>query len=69
MTSKEMLNQFRMVMIERIKEGVKSIYLNKMVENYQRGIERSTARLNDLRDAFSRRDTLTLDELTAIANS
>ena len=29
MTSKEMLNQVRMVMIERIKEGVKSIYLNK----------------------------------------
>lgn len=29
MTSKEMLNQVRMVMIERIKTGVKSIYLNK----------------------------------------
>lgn len=29
MTSKEMLDQVRMVMIERIKEGVKSIYLNK----------------------------------------
>lgn len=29
MTSKEMLNQDRMVMIERIKTGVKSIYLNK----------------------------------------
>lgn len=29
MTSKEMLNQIRMVMIERIKAGVKSIYLNK----------------------------------------
>ena len=29
MTSKEMLNQVRMVMIEKIKEGVKSIYLNK----------------------------------------
>ena len=29
MTSKEMLNQVRMVMIERIKAGVKSIYLNK----------------------------------------
>lgn len=29
MTSKEMANQVRMVMIERIKEGVKSIYLNK----------------------------------------
>ena len=29
MTSKEMLNQVKMVMIERIKEGVKSIYLNK----------------------------------------
>jgi hypothetical protein len=29
MTSKEMLNQVRMVMIERIKDGVKSIYLNK----------------------------------------
>jgi hypothetical protein len=43
--------------------------LNKMVENYQRGIERSTARLNNLQDAFDKRDTLTLDELTAIANS
>ena len=29
MTSKEMLNQVRMVMIERIKTGVKSIYINK----------------------------------------
>jgi hypothetical protein len=29
MTSKEMLNQAKMVMIERIKAGVKSIYLNK----------------------------------------
>ena len=29
MTSKEMLNQVIMVMIERIKTGVKSIYLNK----------------------------------------
>ena len=29
MTSKEMANQVRMVMIERIKTGVKSIYLNK----------------------------------------
>lgn len=29
MTSKEMINQVRMVMIEKIKEGVKSIYLNK----------------------------------------
>lgn len=29
MTSKEMLDQVRMVMIERIKAGVKSIYLNK----------------------------------------
>lgn len=29
MTSKEMLNQVRMVMIEKIKEGVKSIYLNE----------------------------------------
>lgn len=29
MTSKEMLNQVRMVMIERIKTSVKSIYLNK----------------------------------------
>ena len=29
MTSKEMLNQVRMVMIERIKAGIKSIYLNK----------------------------------------
>lgn len=43
--------------------------LNKMVENYQKGIERSTARLNNLRDALSRKDTLTLDELIAIANS
>lgn len=43
--------------------------LNKTIDNYQRGIERSTARLNDLQDAFSRRDTLTLDELIAIANS
>ena len=43
--------------------------LNKMAENYQRGIDRSSARLNNLQDAFSRRDTLTLDELTAIANS
>lgn len=29
MTSKEMLNQVRMAMIEKIKKGVKSIYLNK----------------------------------------
>ena len=29
MTSKEMINQVKMVMIERIKTGVKSIYLNK----------------------------------------
>ena len=29
MTSQEMLNQIRMVMVERIKAGVKSIYLNK----------------------------------------
>lgn len=29
MTSKEMLNQIRMVMVDRIKTGVKSIYLNK----------------------------------------
>lgn len=29
MTSKEMLNQVKMVMIARIKAGVKSIYLNK----------------------------------------
>ena len=43
--------------------------LNQMVENYQNGIERSTERLNNLQDAFSRRDTLTLDELIAIANS
>lgn len=43
--------------------------LNKMVENYRNGIERSTARLNDLRDAFDKRDTLTIDELIAIANS
>lgn len=43
--------------------------LNKMVENYQRGIERSTARLNNLQDAFIRRNTLTIVELMAIANS
>lgn len=43
--------------------------LNKMVENYQRGIERSTARLNNLQDAFIRRNTLTIDEMIAIANS
>lgn len=43
--------------------------LNKMVENYQNGIERSTARLNNLQDAFDKRDTLTIDELIAIANS
>ena len=43
--------------------------LNKTIENYQRGIDRSTARLNDLRDAYDKRDTLTIDELTAIANS
>jgi hypothetical protein len=33
MTSKEMLNQVKMVMIERIKTGVKSIYLNKWKED------------------------------------
>ena len=43
--------------------------LNKIVESYQKGIERSTARLNVLRDAFNKRDTLTIDELIAIANS
>lgn len=43
--------------------------LNKMAENYQRGIERSTTRLNNLRDAFNKRNTLTIDELIAIANS
>ena len=43
--------------------------LNKIVENYQKGIERSTSRLNNLQDAFSRRDTLTIDELMVIVNS
>jgi tetrahydromethanopterin S-methyltransferase subunit B len=43
--------------------------LNKIVENYQKGIERSTERLNILREAFDKRDTLTIDELIAIANS
>lgn len=43
--------------------------LNKIVENYQKGIERSTALLNILREAFDKRDTLTIDELIAIANS
>lgn len=43
--------------------------LNKIIKNYQNRIERSTARLNDLRDAFDKRDTLTIDELIAIANS
>ena len=33
MTSKEMVNQVRMVMIDRIKTGVKSIYLNKWKED------------------------------------
>ena len=33
MTSKEMLNQVRMVMIERIKSGVKSIFLNEWKDN------------------------------------
>lgn len=33
MTSKEMLNQVRMVMIEKIKAGVKSIYLNRLKES------------------------------------
>ena len=31
MTSKEMLNQVKMVMIERIKESVKSIYISKYI--------------------------------------
>ena len=43
--------------------------LNKMVEKYQRGIERSTTRLNNLRNAFNKRNTLTIDELIAIVNS
>lgn len=43
--------------------------INKMMENYQNGIDRSTARLNNLQDAFDKRDTLTIDELIAIANS
>ena len=43
--------------------------LNKRIENCQRAIERSTARLNNLRDAFDKKDTLTIDELIAIANS
>jgi uncharacterized coiled-coil protein SlyX len=43
--------------------------LNKIVNSYQKGIERSTARLNILQDAFNKRDTLTIDELIAIANS
>lgn len=29
MTSKEMVNQVRMIMVDRIKTGVKSIYINK----------------------------------------
>ena len=33
MTSQEMLNQVRMVMIERIKKGVKSIFLNEWKDN------------------------------------
>lgn len=43
--------------------------LNKRIENCQQAIERSTARLNNLRDAFDKRDTLTIDELIEIANS
>lgn len=43
--------------------------LNKRIENCQREIERSTARLNNLQNAFDKRDTLTIDELSAIANS
>lgn len=43
--------------------------LNKIVDNYKKGIERSKERLNILQDAFDKRDTLTIDELIAIANS
>lgn len=43
--------------------------INKRIENCQQAIERSTARLNNLRDAFDKRDTLTIDELIAIADS
>ena len=42
--------------------------LNKMIENYQRGIERSTARLNNLYDAFNKKDALTIDQLVKIIN-
>lgn len=43
--------------------------LNKRIENCQRSIERSTARLKNFQDAFDKRDTLSIDELTTIANS
>lgn len=44
----------------------KIVNLNKLIDNYQRGIERSTTRLNNLYDAFNQKDTLTIGQLTKI---
>ena len=54
---------------DKCENNDKIYLLNKRIENCQQAIERSTARLNNLRDAFDKRDTLTIDELIEIANS
>lgn len=42
--------------------------LNKMVKNYQDSIERLTVRLNNLYNAFNKKDILTIDQLIKIIN-
>lgn len=54
---------------DKYKNNDKINLLNKRIENSQIAIERSTARLKNFQDAFDKRDTLTIDELIAIANS
>lgn len=53
---------------DNYKNNNKIANLNKRIESYQKSIERLTVQLNNLRGAFDKRDTLTIDELIAIAN-
>jgi hypothetical protein len=54
---------------DKYKNNNKIALFNKMIENCQMSINQSTARLKNFQDAFDKRDTLSIDELTAIANS
>ena len=54
---------------DKYKNNNKIALLNKRIENSRIAIERSTARLKNFQDAFDKRDTLSIDELTTIANS